>query len=264
MLIERSSEAIALADARGIVTYVSPSVTRLLGYRPDDFVGKSAFAFVHPDDLDAALAILRTLPAQSGISVSLQYRMRHRDGSWRWIDLSATNLLHDEAVEAIVGNFRDITQVKHAEAALRFLADASALLAGSLDLETTLTQVARLAVQTLASYCIVDINEPEGAGRQLVAIHADPALAASARHALVQGWAPSEQPGAPTAQALQTGRSAFYAEVTGEMLVAAARGDEGTLGVARRLRAPTWSFHWRHAASASARWRSLQPKHRAG
>ncbi|HEX2094085.1 MAG TPA: PAS domain S-box protein, partial [Longimicrobiaceae bacterium] len=72
-----------------------------------------------PDDLPAARAAFERLLAQPGGAVDAELRMRHRDGAWRVVELSARNLLHDPAVGGIVYNVRDITERRASEEALR-------------------------------------------------------------------------------------------------------------------------------------------------
>jgi diguanylate cyclase (GGDEF)-like protein/PAS domain S-box-containing protein len=109
-LVQNSSDLITTFAADGTVRYVSPAIERLLGYRPQDIEGADLRAFVHPDDYDqvaAMHAMRRKLP---GIATTHVNRWRHRDGSWRFIESTGTNLLHDPAVGGIVVNSRDVTE----------------------------------------------------------------------------------------------------------------------------------------------------------
>ena len=118
-LIENSSDGIVLLNANGVYTYASPSTTRLLGYAAEDLVGRSAFDIVHPDDIEEATA--RTLEAlrNPGAHIQCEVRVRHRDGRWKWIEAGVSNLLAEPSVQAIVKNYRDISERKEAEDALR-------------------------------------------------------------------------------------------------------------------------------------------------
>lgn len=114
-LIEKGSEIIAMHDADGQVIYLSPSVTKLLGYKPEEMIGRSAFDKVHPDDINRIKKLLAGIIAKPNASVSAQWRQQHINGNWRWMEGVATNLLHDPAVKAVVHNFRDITEKKEVE-----------------------------------------------------------------------------------------------------------------------------------------------------
>lgn len=117
-LIEKSSDGIALIDARSVIVYLSPAMRQVLGYSEQELIGRSAFDLMHPDDLPRISDLLTRLVQQPGSSDRAQYRYRHKDGSWRWLESVGTNLLTDSSVGAVVINFRDVTDHKCAEAAL--------------------------------------------------------------------------------------------------------------------------------------------------
>ncbi len=111
-LIKNGSDIIVLVNEESIVTYVSPSITPILGYAPEEIVGCHVLVLVHPDDLDTVQWMLEEIGQSPGKSLSAEYRLCCKDGSWRWIEGSGTNLLHVPGIEAIVGNFRDVTERK--------------------------------------------------------------------------------------------------------------------------------------------------------
>src|SRR6266851_9069683 len=90
VLIEKSSGAIALLDRNGMVLYASPSTTRVLGYTSEEFVGRSALQLIHPNDLEQTTYALAAVVEEPGKSLTLEYRLRHRDSSWRWIEGTGT------------------------------------------------------------------------------------------------------------------------------------------------------------------------------
>jgi PAS domain S-box-containing protein len=118
-LIEHSFDAISLLAADGTILYTSPSSQRVSGRPPDEVVGQHAFANVHPDDVPRLRVEFARLLQMPGGSVTVECRCQDKDGHWRWLETTGTNLLHEPAVGAIVANFRDITQRKVAEQALR-------------------------------------------------------------------------------------------------------------------------------------------------
>ncbi len=115
VLIEHSPEVIMLLTREGAVLYTSPSIERVLGYTPQECMAKSACAVIHPDDSASLGHTLQHLLAIPGLVNTHQFRCRHRDGTWRWVEATMTNLLQDPDVQALVTNVRDISERKQAE-----------------------------------------------------------------------------------------------------------------------------------------------------
>jgi PAS domain S-box-containing protein/putative nucleotidyltransferase with HDIG domain len=127
-LIENSTDAISLLGTSGRLEYASPSTRRILGYSSDEAIGVDPATLTHPDDLQILLPLLADLMQKPGATVTAQYRFRHKDGSWRWVEAFISNLLIDPAVNAIVFNYRDITERKAHERELQALVSVSAAL----------------------------------------------------------------------------------------------------------------------------------------
>jgi PAS domain S-box-containing protein len=117
-LVENSSEAVVLVNATGAVVYQSPSAFRILGYSAEERLGRPAFELVHADDVPRARMTLQAC-LTSRAPHPVQARVRRKDGSWRDLDMVATNHLDDAAVGAIIVNYRDVTDRKQAEDDLR-------------------------------------------------------------------------------------------------------------------------------------------------
>jgi diguanylate cyclase (GGDEF)-like protein/PAS domain S-box-containing protein len=114
-LVQNASDLIGILEQSGSVRYESPSHQRVLGHAPDEHQGKGFLELVHPEDRQAAATALRALVDQPGEIATLEYRRRHRDGSWRVIESTASNLLAHPAVAGIVLNSHDATDRKLAE-----------------------------------------------------------------------------------------------------------------------------------------------------
>ncbi|HVF24253.1 MAG TPA: PAS domain S-box protein, partial [Anaerolineales bacterium] len=97
----------------------SPATVRGLGYAQDEFVGRNIFDVVHPDDLQWTSELYARLLQEPGRRQDGVFRLRHKDGSWRWNEATVTNMLNEPGVNAIVVNYRDITERQQAEDALR-------------------------------------------------------------------------------------------------------------------------------------------------
>lgn len=123
-LIENGRDNISLLSADGKLLWESPSVTHTLGYEQDQFVGHDIFEIIHPDDLEWTREMFRMVIQKPGNIEEGVFRLLRSDGSWRWIEATATNLLHEPIIQAVVVNYRDITERKKAETELRKLLQA--------------------------------------------------------------------------------------------------------------------------------------------
>jgi PAS domain S-box-containing protein len=118
-LIENSTDGIVLLDPDGTVLYASQATTRILGGTADEWLGGNVFSRVHPDDLPHLFERFSRLVQTPGEIMAAQCRYRHKDESWRWLEVVGQNLLAEPSVGAIVVNHHDITVRKQAEARLR-------------------------------------------------------------------------------------------------------------------------------------------------
>src|SRR5262249_45674628 len=106
----------------GSVRYESPSHQRVLGHAADEYLGRNFFDLVHPEDRPQVVTALRALLDRPGEIATLEYRRRHRNGTWKFVESTASNLLEHPAVAGIVLNSHDVTDRKQSEA--RLLHDA--------------------------------------------------------------------------------------------------------------------------------------------
>ena len=121
-LIEQASDTITVISADGTITYESPSLFRVLGYEPEDLIGRNVFEYIRERDRPKAMAQMELLLRQPDVTAHLEVDFRHHDGSWRTLEAVGRNRLADESVQGVVINARDITERKRAEA--RLLHDA--------------------------------------------------------------------------------------------------------------------------------------------
>ncbi len=114
-LIEKNTDAVVLIDPGAAITYASPSTETVLGFTPEEVVGRNGFSFIHPEDVARAKKDLTSVILRPNDSIIGNYRMKRKDGAWVWIETIGRNLLFDPAVQAVVVNLRDITDKKNLE-----------------------------------------------------------------------------------------------------------------------------------------------------
>ncbi len=118
-LLEHSSDAVALFDADWRVVFSSASTERVLGFQPNELVGRAAFEFVHPEDQLLVHQRFQEVLQHPHTTVTVRSRVKTKAGAWRVLEGQVTNLLLDPNVKAIVNNFRDITEKLQVDEALR-------------------------------------------------------------------------------------------------------------------------------------------------
>jgi PAS domain S-box-containing protein len=118
-LIEHGHDAIALLGPDGAILYASPSTTRVIGYTPQELVQRNMVEFVRPDYLESANERLAQSLRHPGVGIPAESYVRHKDGGYRFLEGTFTNLLDEPSVGAIVNNYRDITEHKLAEDRLK-------------------------------------------------------------------------------------------------------------------------------------------------
>jgi PAS domain S-box-containing protein len=118
-LIGDSLDGIALTDTSGIISFVAPSVTKILGYEPEELIGKDIFELAHPAEVDIAkkafLDEVTNHPKQQSVTI----RIKKKNGQWLWCTVRGHNLMQNESVQSIVIYFNDETYRKGMEDALK-------------------------------------------------------------------------------------------------------------------------------------------------
>jgi PAS domain S-box-containing protein len=161
--------------------------------------------------------------------------VRFGDGTPGHISASASPIRGpDGNVAGAVLMLLDLTEQKRAERSLRFLAEASDLLAQSLDERETLERLVFLVVPALADWCSLDLVEPDGSLHNAGVAHVNPDKVRWAKE-LQQRYPPRLDSRTGTGHVVRTGRSELFGEISDELLVAAAEGDEELLAILREL-----------------------------
>ncbi len=141
-LIENALDIITVLDMAGSIRYSSPSLERILGYRPAALHGTNLLALIHPEDCECFLAKLKAEENLAGFPQQFQFRLRHHDGSWRVLEAIGKRAGDDSPVGGFVMNSRDITErtqagiaLQEANETLRAVIETSPLAIYSLDLQ---------------------------------------------------------------------------------------------------------------------------------
>lgn len=214
-----------LADEKKQRTYFNKTWLLFTGRTVEQEIGYGWRENLHPDDYNR---FLETYSAafEARQEYRMEYRLRRHDGEYRWILATGVpRYLPDGSFNGFIGTCFDIHERKQLEVGEKFLTEASLILASSLDYETTLANVAKLAVPTIADWCAVDILTPEGGVRRLAVAHVDPEKVRWAYE--LQERYPVDMD-APTGlpAVLRTGKAEFIPEITEEMLTSAAKDAE--------------------------------------
>ena len=126
-LAVRASDVAFLVDARGTVRFVTPSFSQHFGFDESWVVGRSGLDLVHPEDQPAWRALWRATVEPGSPPVTFRGRIRHADGTWRWVEQKVTNRLDDPDVGAMVVNVLDISDIRAAQERLALLSETDQL-----------------------------------------------------------------------------------------------------------------------------------------
>lgn len=127
-LVQNASDAFAILTPDGRFRFVSPASRAVTGYGPEELVGVSCFELLEQDHEQVGRDFFAEVLAAGGQLREALLRIRHKDGSSRWIEVACADRLDDPAVTGIVSNFHDVTEQKEAEEALRASERSSRLL----------------------------------------------------------------------------------------------------------------------------------------
>ncbi len=223
-LADSAPVLIWMSDAQKRGVYFNRVWLEFTGRTLEEELGDGWTTGVHPDDQVYLATCAEAF--QERRPFTTRFRLRSATGEYRWmLDTGVPRFAEDGAFAGYVGSCVDITERKRNEEAQLFIADASRILAASLDYETTLQHLAHLLVPYLADWCTVHVVQADGSVSQVAVAHMDEAKVAWARQ-LEKRWAydPDAPSGVP--RVIRTAEVEIYSEITDEMLVAGARDAE--------------------------------------
>ena len=170
-VIEHSWDVVHVVNSDGTIRYISPSVQRLLGYSPQEMLGTRASDYVHPDDEPDASRSFEEAIAQPGTERFLQIRLRHRDGSWRTVEVVGQIVLDAAGTPMAIVNTHDVTQQKDAEEALRKKSASISLLqtvTAAANEAETLVEAMRSCLDSIcvhSGWCVGHVLLPDSTGQ---------------------------------------------------------------------------------------------------
>jgi PAS domain S-box-containing protein len=224
-IVEDSDDAIISRLLDGTVTSWNRGAEHLYGFRADEMIGAS-IARLLPPELPRELDQLTARLARGERVPNLETVRLRKDGSRVDVSISLSPLIDaDGQMIGISTIARDITHRKQAEARLRVLADAGRLLASDLDVEARLPALARLAVPTLADWCVVDVVDHGSDLRRVAVAHANPAKLVLAEELQLR-YPPDPAASRGPHHVMRTGQPELLTEIPDEMLVTGARDAE--------------------------------------
>ncbi|HKZ50735.1 MAG TPA: PAS domain S-box protein, partial [Dehalococcoidia bacterium] len=118
-LTQNASDLVAILESDGTIRYCSPSHERVLGYKPEELESRNVFELLHPDDAPSVIDAFTQALKSPGLTPPIEFRFRHKDGSWPVLEAIGNSRLDDPAVAGVIVNTRDITERKRMEEALR-------------------------------------------------------------------------------------------------------------------------------------------------
>jgi PAS domain S-box-containing protein len=232
-------DGVIVTDTSACVTFLNPCAERLTGWTAEEAQGKPIGAVFHiiNEHTHATVESPIETVLREGVVVGLANHtlLVRKDGQHLPIDDSGAPIRDDSGqMSGAVVVFRDVSVKRKAEQRRAFLAEATSILAASLDYEMTLKRIAELAVPSLADWCVVDIVEPSGSGsRQLAVAHMDPAKVELARELRLR-YPPSPDASSGVPNVLRTRRSELHVEIS-EQLLERAAVDDDHLRILRQL-----------------------------
>ena len=232
-LVVASAQVVWTTDPAGQFVAPQPEWETYTGTSFDEYRGSGWLRSLHPADRERTAHEWRRA-VEGRTLYDTEYRVRRHDGEWRYASVRAVPVLEPGGrVREWVGTVTDVTERRRVEAARDFLAEASRVLASSLDYQTTLRTVARLAVPELADWCAVDLVDGDDGRLERVAVEHQERSMVELAHELERRW-PSD-PAAPHGvhAALRTGRAQMMTDIPEELLRGAARDPEHWAAIER-------------------------------
>ena len=161
-LLDCARELLAILSADGIILHANGGSTRVLGWRPDEVVGRALTDFVHPDDVSEMRGRLCGLAEVPKETRKGRCRLRSKTGEWRWVEAAISNCLSNPAVEGLVASFSDVTGLHRMEAERQVISEVVHALNQTANLDQLLDGIHQALKKVLyAENCFVALHNPQ-------------------------------------------------------------------------------------------------------
>jgi PAS domain S-box-containing protein len=234
VILQSVADGITVQDPSGRLVYANEAAARLIGFGTvDSLIGASSKELISAFELCDASGNpipVEELPGRKAVregersEAVIRFRST-KGGDECWSTVRASPVKDDHGnVVLVVNVFQDITQAEASRGRLQFIAQATEILSSSLDHETTLANVARLAVPALADWCLIEVLEEDGSLRRIALTNPDPAREKMVSE-LEKRYPPRRTSSPDFPDPLETGKPLLVPDVTEEMLAAGAVDD---------------------------------------
>ncbi len=115
LVVEHAPDIVSVFDLDGLIRFKNPAVERTLGYTPEEMIGRNEFEIIHPDDHSKVRAALDEVSEHREQGQTIEYRVRHKDGSCRFIESVGRTVTDSSGELVCIVNSRDVTGRKRAE-----------------------------------------------------------------------------------------------------------------------------------------------------
>ena len=160
-MISNISDVIGIIGVDGFMTYKSPNIEKWFGWKPEDLIGTDGWLTVHPDDLERIQAEFYAVLQVDNQARTVEYRYLCKDGSYRWIELTATNMVNDPIISGVLLNYHDITERRQMERLSKELTSVIDVLGTVAEMRDPYTAGHQRRVSELASAMARDMGMPE-------------------------------------------------------------------------------------------------------
>src|SRR5215831_15785862 len=160
-LLDSTREIIAVLAQDGTIHFANATFFVSLGYRPEELIGRSLLALVHPADTGYAREHFKQVALQDGVPITARWRLRCRDASWRWFEMTCRNRLNDPGLEGILLHGMDVSELHRMESERQVISEIVHALNETANLDQLLTRIHEALKRIVsAENCFVALHDP--------------------------------------------------------------------------------------------------------